>query len=106
MPIYSYRCECGATFDAFRLCAVREMAVCPVCDHQAMKVFTPAKILVPEHFKLKHVTADWVLPPKDDHEAWDARANPSQTHAPKQETLKDHLERELLSREKITLGKA
>lgn len=103
MPRYEYACEqCGRVEDQRRPVEDRDLKGICECWGEMYRQFTPtAMIAVPDHFRY---LASWCLPPKEDTAAWDARANPSQTHAPKEKTLKEHLAEEFLTREKITLS--
>lgn len=105
MPKYTFRCfACAHEEDQRREVDRRnEATYCPECKNGLMtRRFTPtAMVITPEHFRY---LASWCLPDKTDTEAWDARVNPSQTHAPKMKTLKEHLHEDLLTREKITLS--
>lgn len=106
MPIYEYDCQdCGERREEVRPMARREEPAVCACGGEAQVIFTPTPfVYTAAHFRLPRT---WCLPAKEDTAGWEARCNSSQVHYTKpkpKETLKEHLTRELLGREKITLA--
>lgn len=113
MPLYRYQCrECGWSFDEIRRVADRDgEAACDRCEGMLARVFEPTgQFLIPTHFALKHVTAGWHLPRKENGRVdysdlcrpGEIRKSPETGEG----DLKKHLKQELLGREKITLSGA
>jgi hypothetical protein len=86
--------------------ATPESIKCVYCGGEAKRQF-PLGVMVniPNHFRLtRKEQLEMVAPSPGDEHGWDALVNPSQTHAPKQLTLKDHLESTVLKRERIEIS--
>jgi putative FmdB family regulatory protein len=93
VPLYTYRCDrCRAEFDRRTSVGWRDTVLCcRVCEEGlAKRVFIPtANITIPAAFG---VFQRDLTPPR---EAMEYLGNDSQSHAPKQESLEQFLERDL-----------
>jgi putative FmdB family regulatory protein len=93
VPLYTYRCDrCGDVSERRSPVGLRNTVwVCKVCDEGlAQRLFVPtANITIPAAFG---VFQRDLTPPR---EAMEYLGNDSQSHAPKQESLEQFLERDL-----------
>jgi putative FmdB family regulatory protein len=51
MPLYSYYCDCGNEFDAFKTVAERRTADCPKCHKKALKILSNFKTSVDTQYR-------------------------------------------------------
>lgn len=106
MPWYEYQCQsCLSRFEAHRSVEERAWADCE-CGGVGEKQLSRPQFAIPEHFKLKHVTAGWHLPRLENGKVdYSNLCRPGEIKPPPPEkTLLEHLNEEFLTRPKITLS--